>query len=364
MFDNEKQREAIAQYPESVKEDVVYIAQTLAERYDGDTKAMAADLKHVKLDRSESWFYKLVSGKYMQDGVFTAGETTVAAIAKALREIAAGNFVGGIIPHTETDNVKIVRAAIDAARFRGNVCKWVLIVGPTGSQKSHSVMNYAYTHEECFYVEAPDKPNATELIRRLARVAKCPKNENKKEWLEDSIRENSVVIIDNAQRIYDARRGLAQPVFSYLQTLQDSSRCVMVLVFVDEATGEDSLTRIMLGKDRGYFEQLIGRAGGVDRIVRLSTLTSDADLLAFAKSAGFKDAALRREILPVLRGLAKREGKVRIALKALQEAARAAFAQRRDVNLEDFLGVLPVETFNDKQRLYIETLRQKALPCA
>ncbi len=364
MFNEQKQRELIANYPEEIHDDVVYIAQVLAERYNGKKIEMASDLKHVGINRSDSWFYKLLAGKYMTGDVFTAGVSVVQSVAKALRDIASGNAVSGVIPHTETDAVKLVRAAIDSARFRGNVCKWVLIVGTTGSQKSHACINYADTHDDCYYIESPDSARPTELIRRLARACKCPKLENKKGWLEDSIKENSVVIIDNAQRIYDAKKGLTQPVFSYLQTLQDSTQCTMVLVFVDEATGEDSLSRIMNGKDKGYFEQLLGRAGGIDRIVKMPSIASDSDLLAFAKSAGFKDSNLRKAILPVLRGLARRDGKLRIALKALQDAARSAFVQRREIAVEDFIEVLPLETFNDKQRLYIETLKQKALECS
>ena len=64
MFNEQKQRELIANYPEEIHDDVVYIAQVLAERYNGKKIEMASDLKHVGINRSDSWFYKLLAGKY------------------------------------------------------------------------------------------------------------------------------------------------------------------------------------------------------------------------------------------------------------------------------------------------------------
>ena len=80
---------------------------------------------------------------------------------------------------------------------------------------------------------------------------------------------NHCFIIDNAQRMYDPRRGMTQPTFSFLQAVQDITKCAIVLIFVDEATGEgDSLSRVMNGKSRGFFDQFIGRGGGEDQILR------------------------------------------------------------------------------------------------
>ena len=105
-----------------------------------------------------------------------------------------------------------------------------------------------------------------------------------------------------------------------------------------------------------------GRAGGEDQILRLPSIRSDRDLLAFAESAGFKNADDRRAILPFLKYLDRQRGSMRIPLRVLQAASRYAASQKRDVSVADFLQEISVR-LPDALQLKADEIR-KALPCA
>ena len=367
MIDTNRVRMDISQYPSEVIEDIVYIAEFTNRKCDGDINRLVGELKAIKKERSYNYFYKLFSGRWLEKGVFTAGVDKIKEIASAVRDIDSGRAVAGIIPHTKTDVVEMIENAIDGVSWRGSVCKWLLICGTTGAQKTYSATHYAATHRNAHYMEAPSTASISELATFMGEFfPECKRSYSgakARNIILQCANENDIFIIDNAQRMYDPRRGLTQQTFSFLQTLQDRSKCTIVLIFVDEATGEDSLSRAMFGKDKGFFEQIIGRAGGKDKILYLPNHTSDRDLLAFAKSAGFKNEKLRKAMLPILRHLSRVEGRLRVALRALQEAAIYAASEQRDILIEDFIAVLPTCEMPDKIKLEIETLGRKAHAC-
>lgn len=357
----------IAAYPEEIKNDVLALYSYMLEKCSGKRKILAANLQTLGFNKSETYFYKLFSGKWIERGVFTASIDGIRAMAKAVKDAELGRLSTGVLPHTETDIVRLIRNAIDAVRQRDNICKWLFIVGSTAGQKSYAANYYAASRasKDTFYFEAPATANLMALATRIARFFGCADSlatYRKVQWCEDNIRSNMCIIIDNAQRLYEPRRGLTQPTFSFLQALQDITKCSIVLIFVDEATGEDSLHRTFFGKDKGFFEQFIGRAGGEDQILRLPNERSDSDLLAFAKSAGFKSRQDRETVLPFLKWLDRQSGKMRVALRTLQAASRFAASENRDITVEDFLQELPIN-LPDKLLIKADAIR-KALPCA
>lgn len=357
----------IVNYPEEVKQDVLDLYKYMLDKCQGNRKVLEANLQTLGVGKSDTYLFKLFSGGWIEKGVFTASIDTIKGMAKAVRDAELGRLTSGSIPHTETDIVRLMRNAIDAIRQKDNICKWLYVVGSTAGQKSYSARYYAASRQsrDTFYMESPATANLMPLASRMSKFLGCPESlatYRKVQWVEDNTKPNHCFIIDNAQRMYDPRRGMTQPTFSFLQAVQDITKCSIVLIFVDEATGEgDSLSRVMNGRSRGFFDQFIGRGGGEDQILRLPNVRSDSDLLAFAKSAGFKSSEDRRAILPFLKYLDRQRGSMRIPLRALQAAARFAASQNRDVELADFLAELP-PTLPDSLLLKADNLR-KALPC-
>ena len=357
-----------ANYPDEIKQDVLDLYKYMLDKCQGNRKVLAANLQTLGVAKSDNYFFKLFSGGWIEKGVFTASVDTIKTMAKAVRDAEIGRLTSGIIPHTETDIVRLMRNAVDAVRQKDNICKWLYGGGSTAAQKSYSARYYAASRpqRDTFYMESPATANLMPLASRMSKFLGCPESVatyRKVQWVEDNAKQNHCFIIDNAQRMYDPRRGMTQPTFSFLQAAQDITKCAVVLIFVDEATGEgDSLSRVMNGRSRGFFDQFIGRCGGEDQILRLPNFSSDRDLLAFAQSAGFKSDADRRAILPFLKYLDRQRGHMRIPLRTLQAAARFAASQNRDVEVADFLAELP-PSLPDTLLLKADNLKM-ALPCA
>lgn len=358
----------ITLYPAEVKQDVLDLYAYMVDKCQANRKILSAKLETLGIKKSDNYLFKLFSGGWIEKGVFTASCDTIKTMAQTVRDAEIGRLASGIIPHTETDIVRLMRNAIDAVRQRDNICKWLLVVGSTAGQKSYSARYYAASrpNRDTFYMESPATANLMPLASRMSKFLGCSESVatyRKVQWVEDNAKPNHCFIIDNAQRMYEPRRGMTQPTFSFLQAVQDITKCTIVLIFVDEATVQgDSLARVMDGNDRGFFDQFVGRAGGEDQILRLPSIRSDRDLLAFAESAGFKNADDRRAILPFLKYLDRQRGSMRIPLRVLQAASRYAASQRRDVSVADFLQEISVR-LPDALQLKADEIR-KALPCA
>ncbi len=358
----------ITQYPNEIKQDVLDLYSFMVDKCQGNRKVLAAKLETLGCKKSDNYFFKLFSGGWIEKGVFTPSLDNIKAMAQAVRNAEIGRLSTGVIPHTETDIVRLMRNAIDVVRQRDNICKWLLVVGSTAGQKSYSARYYAASRpqRDTFYMESPATSNLMPLASRMAKFLGCSDSiatYRKVQWVEDNAKPNHCFIIDNAQRMYEPRRGMTQPTFSFLQAVQDITKCTIVLIFVDEATVKgDSLQRVIDGDNKGFFDQFVGRAGGEDQILRLPSVRSDHDLLAFAESAGFKSAEDRKAILPFLKWLDRQRGAMRIPLRILQSASRFAASQNRAVSLEDFFQEISMK-LPDTLQLKADEIR-KALPCA
>ena len=364
--------DAISIYPEEVRESVKQIFGYMQDKCGNDRNRLVSKLKMLGHDYSAFYFYALFTGRYMKNGKFTASVEQINKIAKDLRDSELGKFVEGRFPPVETETVRLFRDAVNAIRTPNRICKWLIVVGKSGSQKSYAAKLYAteYNHGSTIHLEAPSKPEFFGLRYALARRTGCAMRSKafaQELHISESLTEEHCLIIDNAQRLYNPNTGNRQDCFSYLQKLQDETNCAIVLIFVRNtmnASGEkDPIDEILFGDAKGYFEQLIGRIGGKENILRLDNDTPDKDLAKFAKAAGFKNGELVKSMMPVMRYLDRAAGGVRILLQCLQDAAMAADAEGREVSLDDFIDTLPLEAMKDKQLARLEIIQQKALTC-
>jgi hypothetical protein len=315
-----------AHYPAGTRESACWLAAFLRERCSRNISALAAIIKKRGWDTHETTLSRILRGKLMDDsGAPCIKLKTFAQIIEALRQEDQLAQLAGRVPFIETTTWDDIRNYIDFKRAPETVCKFGLIIGPTGSQKSACGKQYVMrnNHGVCVHIESPETPTMGKFITKLGRaygVSEFHNLEKKRERIIESVNDRSTIIVDNIQRMYKDRRGWDQPIFNYLQQLQDDTNCTIILICVPEF--EFTLQR---GMDRGYFEQFEGRVGGASEFLILPEYPPSEDVLAIAETFKLADA---EKHLAELESICRRRGRIRILFNALQKAQRDAGTSR------------------------------------
>lgn len=142
----------------------------------------------------------------------------------------------------------------------------------------------------------------------------------------------SMLIVDNTQRLHRASREGEQPLFGFLQRLQDETGCAVALSITP--TFERTLTS---GMERGFFEQFEGRAGGRQNFLRLSDYAPPEDVVQIAQAFGLKSAAKHEKLLVEL---SRRDGRIRILFEVLQDAKLHAPEDQDGITINDIKTAL------------------------
>lgn len=343
-------------YPEEIREPLqwlfgYYIAQCGASR-----AHLCAKLTSVGHSYDQSYVYKFLTGGMMENGKFKGSIPNWTAAIEALQQLTRWESRNGQFPMIETETVRIIRDALDNIRGKGRICKWAVLTAETGRGKSYGVSQYKIdnNHGLTTYIEAPAIPMLSHLVHLLFKRMCGGDGKTyyiKEESLLSEVKEEKLIIIDNAQRLYNPKGGARrQDCFSFLQKLQDETKCSIALIFVKDVQTEFySLEDMLRGPAKGFFRQFIGRIGGIHRIIHLPSRTCDADLRKFAAAAGYTDEDATR-LLPVLRHLDQQEGNLRVLLQALQDAMVRARMERREITPLDLLDDIPHDHLTRSQR--------------
>ena len=161
-------------------------------------------------------------------------------------------------------------------------------------------------------------------------------------WLSDSLADNGNPR-PSAERTARDYIGLAKV---FVQKLRHPNKLSDAL-----ATGVGEFCKFC-NIDRDEFD--------IEKILADKGLTEDLLRRTFAKATGFRDAAQRRAMLPIMRKLAAQKGRLRVVLNALQNAARLAIAAKREITTDDFFDALPT---SDATILKTIDNTRKALTC-
>ena len=156
----------------------------------------------------------------------------------------------------------------------------------------------------------------------------------------ESVNEKRTIILENVQRLYVEKAEANQPVFNFLQKLQDETRCTIILTITPVFA--ETLTRKLAN---GYFEQFIGRAGGVGEFLRLPDFAEPEDVELIAKSFGMKglsekttwqegEIVHKGTVLDYLVKISREPGLIRILFGALQKAKVAAEAEKESLTVD------------------------------
>lgn len=324
-----------AHYPDAMRGPVGWLQGFYLDHCKGNKASLRAIAAQVNHDKSEAFFNNLLYGYNFRQtnaaGVWKEGGRAwceCLEMIEALRRYARQAEQLGRMPFVETPTYKCIANFITARRALSAVCKTGGITGATGAQKSACFKHYRIlnNHGQVIHIEAPANGRLAALQRKIAEayhVNDANIRNRREEAIREQVNETRCIIIDNAQELYNPGKGSNQPAFSWLRELQDDTNCTLILSFTTDFV--DVLTA---GRAKGYFEQFVGRMGGMDSLMQLPDFAPVADLRVIARSFGL-DAG--KGAMEWLTRWSRREGRVRIVFDKLQLASQFARLDGRKV---------------------------------
>lgn len=322
QLETHKLQALFAGYPPEILDECLWLGAFLREQCSRNLSALCALAGKRGFELHETTLSRILRGKlFNDDGAPLMKLAKLRQLIAALRQEDQLARLAGKVAFIETPTWEQFRDYADFKRAPETVCKFGLIIGPTGSQKSACGKHYAAlnNHGVCIHMETPETPTMGRFVTKLAvkyGVSEFHNIEKKRERITEAVNDRSCLIVDNIQRMYKDRHGWSQPVFNFLQQLQDDTNCTVLLVCVPEF--EITLSR---GMDKGYFEQFEGRVGGRSEFLVLPEYPTGEDVLAIASAFKLRDAEQHQA---ELEKIARARGRIRILFNALQKGTRLA----------------------------------------
>lgn len=325
---------AIQSYPPEAREASQWLAAFVREKCNRNLNVLEARVKKLGFQTGYTTFYKILTGSYFVElggGKRAGSVANFLQVVDALRKEDRIAWRAGRIPFVETTTWDSISAYVDKKRQPERVCKFGLIVGMTGMQKSACYKEYVIrnNHGRCSHLESPERPRMGQFINDLAQCIGVPRSQShtrKLNAISSAINEQKCLIIDNVQHFYRPDAGGDQPVFNFLQKLQDDTGCTIIL----SCTPEFPLA-LERGAESGYFEQFIGRMGGLNKALYLPEYPPRADILAIADSFGLVDA---KKHVAYLEKLTRSKGRIRILFDDLQDAKQLAQEDNQPLTID------------------------------
>jgi hypothetical protein len=323
---------AVEHYPEKIRTETIWLQGFLLDHCKNNIDQLRSIAAKHGTDRSREYFSNLVDGhqftnkpsSWKPDG--EAWNSFLELMAQLRRyEIRVKH--SGQMEFVQTPTYLCISNFITAKRAHGEVCKFGGIVGPTGSQKSESFRFYRAlnNHGAVEHVEAPANGKLGTLQEKIARAYHSTGNQilrRREACVRENVNETRCMILDNVQDMYDPRAGSRQPCFNWLRELQDDTRCTIILSFTDDFLKQD----LTGGVAKGYFEQFLGRMGGLRDMLKLPQFTPASDIRVIARAFGL-DA---KKAIELLTNWSQEPGRIRIVFKRLQLARSFARLDERD----------------------------------
>jgi hypothetical protein len=321
--------------PESMRELFIWLGSYCREECGRDIDILHKRFTDLGFTHDKTTWSKILRGMWQTDaqGAPTAApclaeEKFIKAVT-SLRNDAKIKELGGRIPFVMTPTAQRIFTFIDMKRAPDRVNKFGVIIGETGSQKSASTGEYQRlnNHGVVVKVEAPETPSMTQFMTDLARCYGFNSQDGytrKKTYVLGVVNSKRTIIVENIQRLYDPSAGDKQPIFSFLQKLQEDTGCTVILTLtpIFERT-------LLTGLHKGFFEQFEGRAGGRKNFLRLPPFPPEEDVLAISKAFGLQDAG--RHAVELVK-VASEPGRIRYLFEVLQDAKILANKDRLTIS--------------------------------
>lgn len=327
----------VAHYPEPIRSAVVWMQNYWANTLHGNGEALRVIGEKLGKDEGDSWYSNLLKGYNFQPknpaGVWKKDGRAWSEFLEFfenLKRYAQQAARTGKQAMVLTPTYRLTEGFINEVRALNAVCKFGGITGPTGSQKTRILRYYAeaYNHGSTTLVQAVANARLSAQQRKIAERIRATNTALARSGQRDTLirswfNDSRTLIIDNAQFLYVDGAGSKQPAFNWLIELQEDTGCTIILCFTTDFV--DTLTA---GRAKGYFEQFIGRMGGMDNILRFPSYTPVADLRVIAKHYGLDagTTALEKYLQP----WSREDGRIRIVFHRLQRAQTFAKADGRE----------------------------------
>jgi DNA transposition AAA+ family ATPase len=333
--------------PPQMREDFVWLGRYVDKECGRNLSVLETRVRGLGFDATAGTFSKILRGHWQTDakGRPVASPVLKAAnfiaICNKLRSISYQAALAGSVPFIKTPTFEDIEQYIKIRRQPDRICKFGLIIGPTGAQKTASFKQYCLenNHGACTWLEAGEGASLGQLITDLAAAYGCSRHHKaatKRLKIHECVDAGKTVILDNIQRCYkQAEQLAAQPLFSFLQKLQDEKNCTIIMSATPEFHGT-----FTAGMARGYFEQFEGRCGGASEFLILPEFAPAEDVQMIAGAFGLKDVAKHSTYLEEI---SRRRGRIRILFNALQTARQLADAQSEELAIEHVRAALGEE---------------------
>jgi len=324
-------------YPETIRLDFLWLAGHLRDDCSRNLDVLVHRAHQHGFKTDKTTFSKILRGRWNRDAEGAVLEHPIISVRNfnqlvdALRKDASRASLAGRVPFIETGTWLEFHDYIEVKRAPEQVCKFGLIIGPTGSQKSACAKQYRNLNNsgKVVHLEAPEKPTMGRFVRELGKAYGIPdkvSGEKLRMRITENVTAAKAIIIDNIQRLYKPQHGWNQEIFNYLQKLQDDTGCTIIMIAVPEFEID-----LRAGRDRGYFEQFEGRVGGRSEFHILPDFTPREDILKIAEAFNLQDA---EKHLDYLEKISKERGRIRILFNALQKAKRLADAAGKKLTIK------------------------------
>lgn len=310
-------------YPADLQEPYVWLCCYLREECARDLDLLTERAGKLGITFDKTTWSRVIRGRWNTDAEGHVIDTPIVAMPKLIRAIDALRKdsrikeQGGRIPFVVTTVAQSIWDYIDTKRASDRVCKFGVVIGETGNQKTASFREYCRrnNHGACSWVDAPETPNMTRFKTDLAFRYGAPvdlSTPRKEIAIRRAVNDRRTIIVENVQRLYDPRAEGNQPIFNYLQKLQEDTGCTVIISFTP--TFERTFTS---GRARGFFEQFEGRAGGNRTFLRLEEFPPEEDVIMIAEAFKLREAAKHQDYLVKL---SREPGRIRILFETLQSA--------------------------------------------
>lgn len=326
-----------AHYPDALREAVLWLSNYINTMCSRELDVLMETAGKLRIDFDRSTWSRVLRGRWDRSASDKPLETPLVNLERLLRAIEALKVDAktkervGKIPFVETSRARAMFHYLEERRAADRVNKFGIIVGRTGTEKTASGKEFCRRNNElmCKYVDAPSKPSEVQFVTDLG-----VKFGGKFSWpqpqlrtlIYESVNEKTFILVENVQRLYVERLKANQPVFNFLQKLQDDTGCTIGMTLTPVFA--ETLTRKLAD---GYFEQFIGRAGGVKEFLRLPDFATREDVVLIANSFGLQEAERHADYLM---GISQEPGLIRVLFEALQKGKVAASAAKEELTVE------------------------------
>jgi DNA transposition AAA+ family ATPase len=327
--------------PESLRAEYIWLKSYVRDALNRSVEVLHDQLSNLGIDHDKTTWSKILRGRWNRSAYNEPLSTPVISEEKLrraverLRERVKLESARGKVPFVMTSVSRAMFEFMDGRRMINRVNRFGIVVGATGSGKTATFKEYTRqrNHGMTWWMEAPASGYMGDFLSRLAALSGVSTQTSiaqKRSHLLRSVKESKVIIIDNAQDLYRAGSNSFDG-FGFLRQLQDETNCVVILSITP--TFEKELTQGMLS---AYWEQFVGRSGGIRKWLKLPDYAPDEDVVMIAEAFGMRDAAKH---VRKLSAIAREPGRIRILFDDLQDAKQLAQSQKQSLTINHLLEV-------------------------